>query len=104
MKFIFFMIGSVFSLSSNLCSNCKHYIKPTGKTVGTCSLFPLLDNVYLDCIRSRKIYYMCGEKGRYYEDVSFLSIDHSDHSHSVHSDHSHSVHSDHSHSDHSDHF
>jgi len=91
------MIGSVFSLSSSkLCTHCKHYIKPTGKTVGTCSLFPILDNVYLDCIRSRKIYYMCGEKGRYYEDV-FLTLDsvhpdHTDHSHSVHHPVDHSVH------------
>ncbi len=75
------MIGSVFSLSnSKLCTHCKHYIKPTGKKVGTCSLFPISDNQYLDCVRSRKIYYMCGEKGRYYEDV-FLMPD------SVHPDH-----------------
>jgi hypothetical protein len=47
--------------------------------VGKCSLFPILndmdsdteyemnDTQFLDCISSRKIYYMCGEKGRYYE-------------------------------------
>jgi hypothetical protein len=76
MKFIFFMIGSVFSLStsSKLCTNCKHFIKPTGKTLGACSLFPVMDNNYIDCVRSRKIYYMCGENGRYYED-SFLMQD-----------------------------
>lgn len=41
------------------------------RQVGKCSLFPILndedDNHYLDCIRSRKNHYFCGEKGRYYE-------------------------------------
>ena len=93
MKFFIFIIGSVFSL--NLCRNCKHFIKPTGKKVGTCSLFPLLDKQYLDCIRARKIYYMCGDKGRYYEDVLVLDqvnhinhVDHVDHvDHVNHVDH-----------------
>jgi hypothetical protein len=109
-------MGSVFSLS-NLCKNCKHFIKPTGKKVGKCSLFLLLDEQYLDCIRSRKIDYMCGEKGRYYETNPFLSldpvhhpvhdnsIDHPVHDHSIdHPVHDHSIdHSIHDHSiDHSD--
>ena len=60
--------------------NCKHFIKPEGaRQVGKCSLFPILNDVdndteddidhYLDCIRSRKNHYFCGEKGRYYEKV-----------------------------------
>ena len=75
MKFflMFISIGSVFSLSKNLCTKCKHFIKPTGKKVGKCSLFPIIDDDYLDCNRSRKNYYFCGEKGRYYEGVSFLT-------------------------------
>jgi len=71
---------NIFS-SKKLCSNCKHFIKPeSDKEIGKCSLFPILNDVdddtennidahYLDCIRSRKIYYMCGEKGRYFEKV-----------------------------------
>lgn len=88
MKFIFFMIGSVFSLSSTkLCTNCKYFIKPTGKTFGACSLFPVMDNNYIDCVRSRKIYYMCGEKGRYYEDSDKPSDQPSDQSSNQPSDH-----------------
>ncbi len=30
------------------------------------SSFPLNEEQFIDCT-SRKIYYMCGEKGRYYE-------------------------------------
>ena len=57
-----------------MCINCKHFIKPEGQNaIGKCSLFPILndieedDNQYMDATSSRKIYYMCGEKGRYYE-------------------------------------
>jgi hypothetical protein len=59
-----------------MCINCKHFIKPQGENkIGRCSLFPILndleeyDNQYMDVTNSRKIYYMCGEKGRYYEKV-----------------------------------
>jgi len=105
MKFFILMtMGSVFSLS-NLCKNCKHFIKPTGKKVGKCSLF-LVDEQYLDCIRSRKNDYMCGEKGRYYESNPFLFLDsvhHPVHDHSIHDHpvvHDHPIH-DHSIHDHS---
>ena len=82
MKFLLILISatSVFSLSKKMCINCKHFIKPdTPKQIGKCSLFPILNDMdsdteneiddkhFLDCISSRKIYYMCGEKGRYYE-------------------------------------
>ena len=97
MKFFILMtMGSVFSLS-NLCKNCKHFIKPTGKKVSKCSLF-LVDEQYLDCIRSRKNDYMCGEKGRYYESNPFLFLDsvhHPVHDHSIHDHpvvHDHSIH------------
>ena len=36
-------------------------------------MFPLNDTgekQYIDCITSRKFYYMCGEKGRYYEPLN----------------------------------
>lgn len=73
-----FSLSNIFSKSKKLCTNCKHFIKPNGpKQVGKCSLFPILNDIdsdtedmdkqFLDCISSRKIYYMCGEKGRYYE-------------------------------------
>jgi len=76
-----FSLSNIFSKSKKLCTNCKHFIKPEGPTkVGKCSLFPILndmdsdteneiDTQFLDCISSRRIYYMCGEKGRYYEKV-----------------------------------
>jgi hypothetical protein len=77
-----FSLSNIFSKSKKLCTNCKHFIKPAGpKQVGKCSLFPILNDMdtdteeemddkhFLDCIRSRKIYYMCGEKGRYFEKV-----------------------------------
>ena len=76
MKFLLIMslIAPIFSLSKKLCINCKHFIKPQGENkIGRCSLFPILndveehDNQYMDASNSRKIYYMCGEKGRYYE-------------------------------------
>ena len=90
MKFLLILISvsvvPIFSLSNNFskskkkCINCKHFIKPeNNREVGKCSLFPILndidsdtqddikDTLFLDCISSRKIYYMCGEKGRYYE-------------------------------------
>lgn len=87
MKFLLIILAStivpIFSMnifsSKKLCTNCKHFIKPeSDKEIGKCSLFPILNDVdtennidahYLDCIRSRKIYYMCGEKGRYFEKV-----------------------------------
>ena len=76
-----FSLSNIFSKSKKLCTNCKHFIKPEGiRQVGKCALFPILNDLdidtqddidahYLDCIRSRKIYYMCGEKGRYFEKV-----------------------------------
>jgi len=84
MKFLLILISasSVFSLSKKLCINCKHFIKPEkSNQIGKCSLFPILNDMdsdakyemsdihFLDSISSRKIYYMCGEKGRYYEKV-----------------------------------
>jgi len=90
MKFLLILISStsvfsltnIFSKSKKLCTNCKHFIKPeTSKDIGKCALFPILNDMdidteneindkhFLDCIHSRKIYYMCGEKGRYYEKV-----------------------------------
>ena len=78
MKFllILILIDPIFSLSKKMCINCKHFINPQGKNkVGRCSLFPILndieenDNQYIDTNNSRKNYYMCGEKGRYYEKV-----------------------------------
>jgi hypothetical protein len=78
MKFLLILISVVpiFSLSKKICINCKHFIKPHGENkIGRCSLFPILndveehDNQYMDVTNSRKIYYMCGEKGRYYEKV-----------------------------------
>jgi len=38
---------------------------------GKCSLFPLdgEEKQFMDCTTSRKFYYMCGEKGRYYESI-----------------------------------
>jgi hypothetical protein len=58
---LFTQVVSIFALK--LCSNCKHYTK------GKCALFPLLNDEtqYLDWTRARKIYYFCGEEGRYYE-------------------------------------
>jgi len=74
-----FSLSNIFSKSKKLCSNCKYFINPEeGKRqVGKCELFPILnddeddmnDTQYLDCIRSRKNHYFCGEKGRYYEKV-----------------------------------
>ena len=76
-----FSLSNIFSKSKKLCTNCKHFIKPEqAKQVGKCALFPILNDLdidtqddidahYLDCIRSRKIYYICGEKGRYFEKV-----------------------------------
>jgi hypothetical protein len=74
-----FSLSNIFSKSKKLCSNCKYFINPEeGKRqVGKCALFPILnddeddmnDTQYLDCIRSRKNHYFCGEKGRYYEKV-----------------------------------
>jgi hypothetical protein len=66
MKIILLMAQFVTIFSLKLCSNCKHYSK------GKCSLFPLLneethETQFLDWTRARKIYYFCGEKGRYYE-------------------------------------
>ena len=89
MKFLLLisLIAPVFSLSKKMCINCKHFINPHGKNkVGRCSLFPILndieenDNQYIDTNNSRKNYYMCGEKGRYYEKaipvevIPFLSL------------------------------
>ena len=74
-----FSMSNIFSKSKKLCTNCKYFIKPQGKQVGKCALFPILNDLdpdtedemndthYLDCIRSRKDQYFCGEKGRYYE-------------------------------------
>ena len=73
-----FSLSNIFSKSKKLCTNCKYFIKPEqGKReAGKCALFPILndlddeemnDTYYLDCIRSRKDQYFCGEKGRYYE-------------------------------------
>jgi len=76
MKFLLLisLIAPVFSLSKKMCINCKHFIKPQGENkMGRCSLFPILNDVeeienqYIDVTNSRKNYYMCGEKGRYYE-------------------------------------
>ena len=78
-----FSLSNIFSKSKKLCTNCKYFIKPEeGKRqVGKCALFPILNDMdsdteeniddiqYLDCIRSRKNHYFCGEKGRYYEKV-----------------------------------
>lgn len=78
-----FSLSNIFSKSKKLCTNCKYFIKhEEGKRqIGKCALFPILNDMdtdteeeiddiqYLDCISSRKIYYMCGEKGRYYEKV-----------------------------------
>jgi hypothetical protein len=72
-----FSLSNIFS-SNKLCTNCKYFINPEeGKRqVGKCALFPILNDLdnedmndthYLDCIRSRKNHYFCGEKGRYYE-------------------------------------
>ena len=74
-----FSLSNIFS-SKKKCINCKHFIKPeNNREVGKCSLFPILNDMdsdtedeiddkhFLDCISSRKMYYMCGEKGRYYE-------------------------------------
>jgi|UniRef100_A0A6C0D1P1 hypothetical protein len=77
MKFLLVLISasSVFSLSKKLCINCKHFIKPEGHMNGKCSLFPILndieedDNRYMDAESIRKIRYMCGNKGRYYEKI-----------------------------------
>ena len=75
-----YSLSNIFSKSKKLCTNCKHFMKPeNNREVGKCSLFPILNDIdsdteyemndthFLDCISSRKIYYMCGEKGRYYE-------------------------------------
>jgi len=74
-----FSLSNIFSKSKKLCTNCKYFIKAEGKKVGKCALFPILNDLdpdtedemndthYLDCIRSRKDQYFCGEKGRYYE-------------------------------------
>ena len=76
MKFLLLisLIDPIFSLSKKMCINCKHFIKPNSENkIGRCSLFPILndietnENQYMDITNSRKIYYMCGEKGRYYE-------------------------------------
>jgi hypothetical protein len=82
MKFLLIIsaIVPIFSLSNIFskknCMNCKHFIKHEGhRQVGKCSLFPILNDIdteddithFLDCIRSRKNHYFCGEKGRYYE-------------------------------------
>lgn len=75
-----FSLSNIFSKSKKLCMNCKYFIKPEqGKReAGKCALFPILNDLddseindthYLDCIRSRKDQYFCGEKGRYYEKV-----------------------------------
>ena len=87
MKFLLILISfssvvSLSKISKKKCINCKHFIKPeNNREVGKCLLFPILNDVdtdtqddikdthFLDCISSRKIYYMCGEKGRYYEKV-----------------------------------
>jgi len=39
---------------------------------GKCSLFPLdvEEKQFMDCTTSRKFYYMCGEKGRYYQPLN----------------------------------
>ena len=74
-----FSLSNIFSKSKKKCTNCKHFIKPEEgvRQVGKCSLFPILNDIdteddidgthYLDCSRSRKNHYFCGEKGRYYE-------------------------------------
>ena len=90
MKFLLIissMIVPIFSLSNifgskKKCINCKHFMKPEqgDRQVGKCSLFPILNDIdsdteeemnthFLDCIRSRKNHYFCGEKGRYFEKV-----------------------------------
>lgn len=53
-------------LSLQLCTNCKYFVKDK------CSLFPLNDigDQFMDCTTSRKFYYMCGEKGRYYQPLN----------------------------------
>ena len=66
MKLILLMSQFISIFSLKLCSNCKHYTK------GKCSLFPLEEThetQFLDWTRARKIYYFCGEKGRYYESI-----------------------------------
>jgi hypothetical protein len=51
-------------------------MKPEGHNkIGRCSVFPILndieedDNQYIDADSSRNIYYMCGNKGRYYDQI-----------------------------------
>lgn len=51
-------------LSLHLCTNCKYFVK------GKCSLFPIEEKQFVDCITARKFYYMCGEKGRYYQSLN----------------------------------
>lgn len=59
---ILFLLQVIPILSLKLCTNCKHFMKDK------CSLFPLNDGEkHMDCATSRKFYYMCGQKGRYYE-------------------------------------
>lgn len=43
-----------------------------------CSLFPLNDSgekQFMDCTTSRKFYYMCGQKGRYYEPLNNVPLE-----------------------------
>jgi len=74
--------------SKKKCIDCKHFIKPQegDRQVGKCALFPILNDIdnytedeindthYLDCIRSRKNHYFCGEKGRYYEKAVSVEV------------------------------
>lgn len=65
MKLILLMSQFISIFSLKLCSNCKFHTKDK------CALFPILNDEtqFLDWTRARKIYYFCGEKGRYYESI-----------------------------------
>jgi hypothetical protein len=71
-----FSLSNIFSKSKKKCINCRHFIKPEGNNkIGRCSVFPILndieedDNQYIDADSSRNIQYMCGNKGRYYDQI-----------------------------------